>query len=137
MALNVTISTQELHALLETGYLLWKRGEVEKAEMVFEGVLALRPDVEAVHAGLANAYWGQGKNDQATSALQAALEQFPQSAHLHAQIGELFHTLGQTDNAKASLQKAIEFDPQGPFGRSAQSILALVEEGVAYTYGKP
>ena len=135
MALNVTISTQELHALLETGYLLWNRGDSGKAEEVFEGVLALRPDVEAAHSGLANAFWAQGKNDQATGALQAALEQFPRSAHLHAQLGELFHTLGQTDDAKASLQKAIEIDPQGPFGRSAQSILALVEEGVAYNYG--
>lgn len=137
MALDVAVSPEELRALLEMGFLLRERGELDKALEVFDGVLALRPDLEIAHIGLANVYQVQGNNAEAEKVFRSAVERFPQSAHAHAQLGEFFHTVGRKEDALAELEKAIQIDPSGPYGEAARAVKTLVEDGVEYSYGLP
>ncbi|MFC1705325.1 tetratricopeptide repeat protein [Planctomycetota bacterium] len=134
MALNVTISTDELHALLEAGFLLRERAEIDKAGDVFAGVIALRPDIEIAHLGLANILEIQGKDDEAGKILEELTKRSPSSAMAYMQLGEFYHTHEKKEEALKALDKAIELDAGGPFAESARAIKALVEEGVGYQY---
>lgn len=134
MTLNVEISAQEIRALLETGFLLWERTELDKAAEVFDGVLALRPQLEPALIGLANVRQAQGRAEEAKACFEEATKAHPASANAHALLGEFYHTQGQKDAALRELNKAIELDPSGPFGEAARAIKTLVDEGVAYTY---
>jgi len=137
MALDVAVSPEELKALLETGFLLRERGEFDKAEDVFAGVLALRADLEVAHIGLANIAHAKGEADRAEGIFRKATELFPSSALAFGQLGEFLHTQGKKDAALEALEKAISLDPQGPQGEAARAIKALVDEGVEYNYALP
>lgn len=137
MAVDVAPSPEELRALLESGFLLRERGELEPSKEVFEGVIALRPDLEVAHLGLANALHALGDLDKAEATFKRVVAQFPHSAHALAQLGEFYHTAGRREEALEALDKAIAIDPSGPFGEEARSIKALVEDGVGYTYKRP
>jgi Tfp pilus assembly protein PilF len=136
MAVGVTISTEELRTLLETGFLLRERGELQKAREVFEAVVALRPDVEIGHIGLAQVLHCMD-DAGAEKAFRKAVEMNPGSAHARSQLGEYLHTRGKKADALKELNRAIELDPSGPFGESARAIKSLVDEGVEYTYALP
>jgi len=134
MALDVAVSPEELKALLETGFLFRERKELDKAEEVFAGVIALRPDLEIAHLGLANIAHAKGEVERAEGLFRKMTELFPQSALAFGQLGEFLHTQGKKDAAVEALNKAISLDPSGPHGEAAKAIKALVDEGVEYNY---
>ena len=137
MALAVEISTEELRALLEVGYLYRERGEGAKAQQVFEGVLAVRPDVDVAHVGLGNALQIQGKDGEACDVLEAAAEQFKTSALVQFQLGEFYHTQNRSEEAKAALDEALRLDAHGPYGDAVRAVKQAIDEGIQYTYRSP
>lgn len=137
MALDVAVSPEEIKALLETGFLLRERGELDQAEEVFVGVIALRADLEIAHIGLANIAHAKGECERAEGIFRKVTTLFPNSALAFGQLGEFLHTQGKKDDAIAALDKAVSLDPQGPQGEAARAIKALVDEGVEYTYARP
>ena len=137
MALNVKLTTEELRLLLETGYLLRERRELQKAKEVFEGVQALGQAADVASMGLADVLLVMGNVKDAEKALQAAIKASPKFALAHAQLGELYHTQGKKAEAVEELQKAESLDPQGTAGTFAKSVLKAVETGVDYKYGIP
>ena len=96
MTLGVEVTEQELKALLEVGFLHRERGEADQARQVFEGVLALRPDLAVAKVGLANALQLAGDDAGAEKALREAAGSQPDNAFVQQQLGECLHTLGDT-----------------------------------------
>ena len=134
MPLNVTISEQELRGLLESGFLLRERMEFDKALEVFEGAVALRPDVEVAQLGLANMYEVTGRHKDAQAVLETLVKKNPKSAVAQLQLGEFFHTHGKKDEAKKALDQAMALDPNGPTGDAARATLAVIDQGIDYSY---
>jgi predicted Zn-dependent protease len=137
MSLGVEVTDQELKALLEVGFLHRERGEVKQAREVFEGVLALRPDLGVAKVGLANVLQLGGDDAGAEAVLREAAEAQPDNAFVQQQLGELLHTLGRKEDALAALDKAIELDAGGPNAAAAQAIKDVVEADIQYTYRAP
>ncbi|RME72065.1 MAG: hypothetical protein D6776_09400 [Planctomycetota bacterium] len=137
MALGLEVSEQELKALLEVGFLYRERGEAAEAREVFEGVLALRPDLAVAKVGLANALQLLGDDEAAERLLREAAAAQPDNAFVAQQLGELLHTVGKREEAAEWLRKAIELDAAGPYGQAAKAVLDLLEADVAYTYRAP
>ncbi len=137
MSLGVEVTEQELKALLEVGFLYRERGEAQAAREVFEGVLALRPDLAIAKVGLANALQLMGDDEAAEAALREAAEAQPDNAFVRQQLGELLHTLGRKEEAIALLNEAIALEPDGPAGEAARATLEVVEADIQYTYRAP
>lgn len=137
MAVNVMVSAEEIRALLEAGFLFRERGEIDKSVEVFEGVLALRPELEVAHIGLANALQVKGDAAGAEKSFRKATSLYPQSALARMQLGEFLYTQGRRDDATAELDKAIELDASGPHGEAARAVKAVIAEGVEYSYQLP
>jgi Tfp pilus assembly protein PilF len=134
MALDVQVSPEELRALCEAGFLYREKFQFAEAREIFEGVLTLRPELEAAHLGLANVLQQLGENDAAQASFEQATALHEGSANAWAQLGEFHYTQGRKDQAIECLDKATSIDPSGPFGEAANQIKAAIDEGIEYTY---
>lgn len=131
MALNVKVETDELRLLLESGYLLIQRNELQKAKEVFEGVEALGQGLDVAGLALSHLHLIHGNVKDAEKALRGAVKANPKFALAYANLGELCHTQGRKDEAQEFLGKAEELDPQGPAGQFARTLKAAIAEGGA------
>lgn len=102
-------------ALREVGYL-------ERARVIYQGMLKIAPSAGAYH-GLGIIASRQGDTAAALAALSKANQLAPTSSAILNDLGYAQLLTGQLDDARLSLHKASELDPKN--GRAAANLVLL------------
>ncbi len=125
----ISVPSEDLRILLESGYLYLGMLRYKEAQEVFEGVVALAPKSEVPMVALGNVFCVQGDFDQAIKTYHKALEIDDKSAFAMAYLGEALLFKGDEKGALKNLNEASKLDPEGPSGEFARSLIALIEKG--------
>lgn len=119
----ISVGTEDLRLLMETGYLYFHMNRHEEAREVFEGVVQLAPKSEVPHIALALLHFGQGRPEEAEKEFKKGLELQPKSANGWANYGDFLYFYHRNEEAMDALNRANELDPNGPDGILARSII--------------
>ncbi|MEW6605861.1 MAG: tetratricopeptide repeat protein [bacterium] len=114
------ITLQELHQihgddlmdLARAGEMLFAQGQLDQAQIAFEGLTALNPHIGHFHTALGCIYFRQQKKDEALTEYSLAIEKNPNDIDAYANRGELRLTNGDIEGALNDLNQAISLDPQ-------------------------
>ncbi len=98
-----------LHLL---GVLHHQRGDNARAIELIGRAVALRPNVPAFHANLAEAYRAMGQLDRAAGCCRAALSLFPDYPEALCNLGLALQGLGKKPEAVNQFKRAIELRPR-------------------------
>lgn len=102
---------------------LHREGRLVEAQMIYEGVLKVRPrHADALHF-LGVAYAQLGRRAEAQERIRAALDAAPEYADAHLSLGNVLKLEGDVHGAEASYRRALELTP---VSATAMSNLAVV-----------
>jgi tetratricopeptide (TPR) repeat protein len=127
MTWNIDPPAEELHVLLEAGFLYRDARMWDYARDIFQGVRSLRPQSDVPEVGLGTVAFQQGKFDVARKHYLRALERNPDSAFAQAHLAELSLFERNKDRAREHAAEALRLDPDGPFGGLAREVVHLAE----------
>ena len=126
--LNVKPGQDEIHFLMESGYLATDLGRHQQASDIFLGVAALLPDDPTPVAAVSGVLLAAGQIDEAVRHMEKAVKGFGDDPFLLAHLGEAL--LYKKDNAQARkmFQASVQKAPEGPAAEMSKSYLHLIEE---------
>jgi tetratricopeptide (TPR) repeat protein len=104
MSVLPTPSDDELRAVLEAGFLLRDVMRYDEAATVFQGVAALRPDLELPVLGLSSVLIRQGDLARAQELCESVLARSPDSLHAQVQLGEILLYRGSREEGEERLR---------------------------------
>lgn len=97
---------------------------IERAQEIFQQLLAQNPDSAAAYAGLARAHWERWRNasmsgdpiflEQARAAAEESLRLDPFLADAHVSLGLILLSQDENDDARQHIVQAQELDPINP-----------------------
>lgn len=119
-------SDQELRVVLEAGFLLRDVMRYEEAAAVFQGVAALRPDLELPTLALASVLIRQGELARAQALCEDVLTRHPDSLHARMQQGEILLYRGRREEGEAILRAVVADGGDSPHAVTAQALLDTV-----------
>ncbi|MBI1352771.1 MAG: tetratricopeptide repeat protein [Acidobacteria bacterium] len=128
MAWTVRTTREDLQTLLEAGFILRAAGRLDDAQVVFQGVQALSPNLSVAEVALGTVDFERGDFARARKRYERVIEANPRDAWAYAQLGETELFDRRYAEAKTALDKAVELDPKGPQGALARRLLKLLEE---------
>ncbi len=123
MSVLPTPSDDELRAVLEAGFLLRDVMRYGEAATVFQGVAALRPDLELPVLGLASVLVRQGDLTRAQELCESVLVRFPDSLYAQVQLGEILIYRGARQEGEERLRSVIAEGGDSPHVVTAQALL--------------
>lgn len=126
--LSVKPSQDELHFLLESGYLCRDLDRHQEAADIFQGAAALLPDDPLPVAALGGVLLASGQADAAVGCLEKGLADFPGDPFLKAHLAEALLCRKELPRAEELFHQAQAADPQGPAGQMARSYLEMIKE---------
>lgn len=115
-------------ALAWRGYAHMRHRRVAEAQKAFDDAIALSPDLERAHLGLAQLNLGLRRRDVALAELEKVLAKEPRNAEALALRGEIRRLSDDKDAAKKDFADAIAADPSNVAALVAHAAL-LIEEG--------
>ncbi|MGA2497234.1 MAG: tetratricopeptide repeat protein [Tepidisphaeraceae bacterium] len=104
-------SSDALHLL---GVLHHQQGDHARAVEEIGRAVALRPNVPAFHANLAEAYRALGQFDRAAGCCRTALQLWPDYPEAHCNLGLALQGLGRHAEAAEQFQQALRLRPDFP-----------------------
>jgi tetratricopeptide (TPR) repeat protein len=127
--LNVQYSPEEVQVLTEVGQVYYLRGDYQKAERVFRGVLVMSPGSGDVYSAIGASLHAQGKPDEAIAYYEKALNACPNEPSAKINRAELFLAKGDREAAIKELNAAIELDAGQSFASErAKALLELANK---------
>jgi tetratricopeptide (TPR) repeat protein len=123
MSVLPTPSDDELRAVLEAGFLLRDVMRYDEAATVFQGVAALRPDLELPVLGLSSVLIRQGELARAQELCESVLARSPDSLHAQVQLGEILLYRGSREEGEERLRAVIAEGGDSPHAVTAQALL--------------
>jgi Flp pilus assembly protein TadD len=120
---EISVDSEQLRVLLETGYILREAARFDEAEAVFRGVIELMPDSEIPRVGLGTVYLQRGDFAEAEAICKQAFEDHPNSNYARVHYGEALLFGRQREKAEAELLEVVRKDPDSPHARTAQALL--------------
>jgi tetratricopeptide (TPR) repeat protein len=123
---HLEVTQEEILFLMEAGLIYRDAGKYKEACDIFRGVMQLRPDSEVPYIAIGSTLSTEGQFEAAINYYQLALEKCPTSAYAYAQWGEALFMQKELSAAQEKLAYAIELDPDGPYGKMAKSLLAVI-----------
>lgn len=127
MSWNVSPTNEEVHFLMESGFLYRDLGKFDEACDVFNGVRAMLPSSEVPEVALGTVTFRRGDFEVAARHYRRAVHLNPRSAFAHAHLGELSIFQKDKEAARVHLKTAMELDPRGETGRMARALLEFVD----------
>lgn len=127
MPWNITPSTDEVHFLMESGFLYRDLGKFNEAREVFSGVRAMLPSSDVPEVALGTVTFQSGDFETAERHYRRAVHLNPKSAFAHVHLGELAIFQKDREAARVHLKAAMELDPRGDTGRMARALLEFVD----------
>ncbi|OGO35163.1 MAG: hypothetical protein A2W35_13540 [Chloroflexi bacterium RBG_16_57_11] len=125
--LRLALALQPNSAMLNDtyGYLLFRQGELQPAQIQFERALYLDPELASALNNLGVTLLAQGQSKQAVQQLRSASVLDPGNAMLVQNLGDAYLASGDLESAMAAYQNAFTLDPTLQTARSRWAILAL------------
>ncbi|OYT70881.1 MAG: hypothetical protein CFK52_09660 [Chloracidobacterium sp. CP2_5A] len=123
MPLLPTPSDDELRAVLEAGYVLRDVMRYDEAATVFQGVAALRPDLELPCLALASVFIRQGELERAQELCESVLARRPDSLHAQTQRGEILLYRGARAEGEEALRAVVAQGGDSPHAATARALL--------------
>jgi tetratricopeptide (TPR) repeat protein len=119
------LSKDELDAIAAFGFRFYEQGKIRDAETIFQGLIALDPNLYYGHAGLGAMALRDEKLDEAVCHLKRAAELNKDDATVHANLGEALLRQAQFTDAASEFERALTLDPQerDPGANRARAIL--------------
>jgi tetratricopeptide (TPR) repeat protein len=118
----------ELRAMASLAVRLYEQGRTAEARTVFQGLIALDPNLYLGHAALGAMDLTDGRLDSALSHLTKAIELNPDDPSVHANLGEVLLRKARSAEAQKHFQRALALDPlsQDTGANRARAILAAM-----------
>ncbi len=107
----LTQDPTHVDALHLLGVLRHQENQQEQAVELIAQVVALRPNVPAFHANLAEAYRALGQLDRAIGCCRAALQLWPDYPEAHCNLGLALQAQGKHAEAAESFRHAVSLRP--------------------------
>ena len=122
------IHAQELSVLAEQGYLKFKRGKLDDAEMIFKGLSVLDDQNPYYHTMLGAVYQKQEKWGDALAEYTIAVELNPQDITAYVNRGEIYYKMGYLEEPLEDFEKAIALDDteKNPWAIRAKHLKEIV-----------
>jgi tetratricopeptide (TPR) repeat protein len=89
----------------------WRRGNLEDAERLYQGLLAIEPNWVVGHNALGYIKMIQERFAEAEEHFKSYRFIAPDQANPHDSLGELYITIGRYEDAETTLERAIEIKP--------------------------
>ncbi|HJZ97575.1 MAG TPA: tetratricopeptide repeat protein [Candidatus Solibacter sp.] len=120
------LEEHELRAIASLGVRLYEQGRASEARTVFQGLIALDPNLYFGNAALGAMDLIDGQLDSALGHLTKALELNPDDPSVHANLGEVLLRQARSTEAQEHFQCALALDPlnQDPGADRARAIMA-------------
>ncbi len=93
---------------LNLGYILSKKGKLEKASACYRRALKLKPALTQAYLRLGEILFHRGQKQEAIACYQQAIERNPQNASAYYFLGQVWTSRQDWDKALPCYQKAIE-----------------------------
>ncbi len=128
LAEAIGISLEDILALSVVARQLAEQGQLDDAQTLMEGLVALDPQNPFLHTGLGCVYMQKNLNDAALSSFQVALGYDAQDVAAYTFAGEICLEKGWIEPAIDYFQKAVALDPEGkdPYANRARTSALLV-----------
>jgi Flp pilus assembly protein TadD len=122
------MSLEDILALALVAQQLAQQGQLEEAQRLLEGLVAVDPTNPYLHTCLGTVYMQREMKEEARAAFGVALAFNPEDIVAHTYAGELALEAGEVEAAVQHFQKAVELDPEGkdPFANRARTLSLLV-----------
>jgi predicted O-linked N-acetylglucosamine transferase (SPINDLY family) len=120
---NQSEPTPDLTQVLDEAMELHQRGELDQAEALYQGILALAPNHFSATQLLGVVQNQRGDFAAGARLLQAALRLNPRSAMTHLNLGNALWNLQRPEEALASFHYALLFKPDNPEARLNHSLV--------------
>lgn len=119
------LSKDQLDAIAALGFRFYEQGKIRDAETIFEGLIALDPNLYYGHAGLGAMALRDEKLEEAVNHLNRAAKLRPEDATVHANLGEALLRQAKFTDAASEFDRALDLDPQerDPGANRARAIL--------------
>jgi len=116
------MSLEDILALALVAQQLAQQGQLEEAQRLLEGLVAVDPTNPYLHTCLGTVYMQREMKEEARAAFGVALAFNPEDIVAHTYAGELALEAGEVEAAVQHFQKAVELDPEGkdPFANRAR-----------------
>jgi tetratricopeptide (TPR) repeat protein len=101
-------------ALLELGFALMQRGDLDSAEAVYRQAITLSPQDAGGYANVALVELRRGETGPAIEALNKALVLDPGLVDAYLLLGRAYGMVGRFSEAETTLRRALEFSPGNP-----------------------
>lgn len=99
------------YILYEKAIVAWRQGNLEDAERLYQGLLAIEPNWAVAHNALGYMKMIQERFAEAEEHFKSYRFVAPDQANPHDSLGELYITTGRYGEAETTLEKAIEIKP--------------------------
>jgi len=122
------MSLEDILALSQMARQLAEQGQLDKAQVMLEGLVTLDPQNPYLYTCLGCVYMQRKMDKAAFTAFSAALAFNPNDIVAHTYVGEIALEHGDVDAAVKHFQKAVELDPEGrdPYANRARTSALLV-----------
>ena len=119
------ITDREFQEMGRLGAMFYEAGDLERAQIVFEGLVEVDPTSSAAHAALGALLVRTRQDDRALEHLHRALTLDPKQVDAYVNRGEVYLRKQELKSAIADLKRAIELDPteQDPAANRARVIM--------------
>ena len=118
------------------GRCLFRAGEWEEAERLFQDALSAQPDFAEALGNLGVLFWEKGDLDQAVEFLGRAAEIAPNDRDIVYNVGMVYSQLGQTAEAASVLAHFLSLEPENLDARVHLAVLLIdtgdVDAGVGH-----
>lgn len=105
------ITDQEFEKMGQLGSMYYNQGDLERARVVFEGLVEADPKSSSAHAALGALYTRTGQQEKAIEQLNRAIELDPKQLSAYVNRAEVRLRQREIEQAIADLRRAIELDP--------------------------
>jgi tetratricopeptide (TPR) repeat protein len=122
---SVGLSKNQLDAIAVLAFRFYEQGKAENAKTMFEGLIALDPNLYYGYAGLGAIALRDEKLDDAVTYLSRAVDLKPEDPTVYANLGEALLRQAKFSEAAGEFDRALKLDPQqrDPGANRARAIL--------------
>jgi len=107
------VTDQEFEAMGKLGTMYYEQGDLDRARIVFQGMVEADPSSSSAHAALGALYVRTGHDEVAIQHLNRAIELDSNQLSAYVNRAEVELKFKQPEKAVADLKRAMELDPTG------------------------
>lgn len=129
---SLGMSAEEFQAIGKMGAMFYQQGNVDKAQTIFEGMLELEPENDAVHSALGAVLTNRRQDDEALIHLNKAIKINETEIASFVNRAEVYLRKSEVELAIADLKWAIQLDPleKDPGANRARAMVLGIHQAI-------